>query len=200
MHAVWPALAEGRQFSRSRERAQGHRRAQQGLPVRQTRRCRSGGEVQRSGSGAIGSGDELVDVEATAPSAFIGRLKTVGPHQAQPGERLTQSHLRGRESFMNDEPWDQWHYFPGTAPEGIEGYNPRSGDPVDIECRDKFSTFPDTPRQMASGLEWDPMPPHGINAPHLAILRWRHRQPEAARQWREWQDGLRRRSTSPPSE
>lgn len=87
--------------------------------------------------------------------------------------------------------WDSWRFFAGTGARGPEDLNPRAGDVIDLECRDKWTKFEDTPSEFFYGIPWNPIPPHGVSAPHLEIYRWRHCDPETARKWREYLDRLR---------
>ena len=82
--------------------------------------------------------------------------------------------------------WDVWHDFPGTSP---EGHNPCAGDEVQVELKDKLTRFTDAD-PIYRVVKWDVPTPKGLVGPRYGLVRWRHRDPVTAKNWRVWlEDG-----------
>jgi hypothetical protein len=80
---------------------------------------------------------------------------------------------------------DEWRHFPDTGENGI---NPPQAGKIEVECRDKLTSIPGAPLARIS-VTWIPGlsgRPDGIGS-HLEMLRWRHRDPNEARLFQQWE-------------
>jgi hypothetical protein len=78
----------------------------------------------------------------------------------------------------NEEWRGGWHFFPGTAPEGETGNNPRPNDDVEIQC---------LPIPQAAGaplhtrrVRWNLLAPPGCT-----LYRWQHCDKTEAKAWQD---------------